>query len=96
MLALLVLTVAMDIVGSSLVYLFEHDPHGPIATVGDSVFWTTTQLLTVSSQLNVPQTTGGKVVDVGLQLWAILVVTTLAGSWGAFFHQRRGSSSRSA
>jgi hypothetical protein len=38
-----------------------------------------------------PSTTGGKVVDVFLELWGIIVVTSLAGSWGAFFLQRRSA-----
>ena len=95
--AIAVLTLALDIAGSVLIYAFEHDSNGPIATFGDSVFWTTTQLLTVSSQLNVPETTGGKIVDVVLEFWAITAVTTLAGSWGAFLlHRRHGSGSHSA
>jgi mannose/fructose/N-acetylgalactosamine-specific phosphotransferase system component IID len=71
-----------------------------IVTVGDSVFWTSCQLLTVSSQLRVPLSTGGRIVDVFLELYAITVVTTLAGSWGAFFHhqtrKRWGDGQRSA
>lgn len=83
-------TIMVDMVGSTLVYWLEP------ASLGDSVFWTTTQLLTISSQMSLPSTAGGKVVDVFLELWGIVVVTTLAGSWGAFFLERRGSQSRSA
>jgi hypothetical protein len=84
-----VLTLIADLVGSWLVYWFEHDATGSdIATFGDSIFWTTCQLLTVSSQLRAPLSTGGRVVDVFLELYAITVVTTLAGSWGAFFHHQ--------
>lgn len=91
----------MDLIGSFLVYVFEHNATGSeIATVGDSIFWTTCQLLTVSSQMTVPTSTGGRIVDVVLELYAITVVTTLAGSWGAFFHhqtrQRYGDPQRSA
>jgi hypothetical protein len=94
--AVAILTLVMDAVGSVLVYLFEQDPEGPIATFGDSVFWTTAQLLTISSQLEVPVTTGGKIVDIVLELWAITAVTTLAGSWGAFLlHRRHGPTSHS-
>jgi hypothetical protein len=84
-LVLLALTVIVDIIGTSLVYWVES------ASLGDSVFWTTTQLLTISSQMSLPETPAGKVVDVVLELYAILVVTTLAGSWGQFFLSRRGS-----
>jgi hypothetical protein len=82
-------TLIADLVGSSLVYAFEHRATGSeIATVGDSIFWTTCQLLTISSQMRVPLSTGGRIVDVFLELYAITVVTTLAGSWGAFFHHQ--------
>lgn len=82
-------TVAVDAVGSILAYLFERHADGTgITNIGDAVFWTTTQLLTVSSQLPNPLSTGGRIVDVFLQIWAISVVAALAGSFGAFFHRR--------
>ena len=83
--ALVISTLTVDIVGSALVYWFEP------TSLGDSIFWTTTQLLTISSQLTLPTSTGGKVVDVFLELWGLVVVTSLAGSWGAFFLQRRSA-----
>lgn len=94
-------TLIADVIGSSLVYWFEHNATGSeIATVGDSIFWTSCQLLTVSSQVRAPLSTGGRILDVFLELYAITVVTTLAGSWGAFFHhqtrQRYGDPQRSA
>jgi hypothetical protein len=42
------------------------------------------QLLTVSSAISNPLTTFGKVVDIGLEMWAILVVTAVAGSFASF------------
>ena len=45
-------TLIADLIGSALVYAFEHGATGSeIATVGDSIFWTSCQLLTVSSQM---------------------------------------------
>jgi hypothetical protein len=82
-------TVAVDVVGSLLIFLFERNADGTeITTLGDSVFWTTTQLLTVSSQLPNPISTPARVLDVFLQAWAISAVAILAGSFGAFFHRR--------
>jgi hypothetical protein len=52
---------------------------------GDAAFFSTVQLLTVSSQIKNPLTTGGRVVDVFLEIWALFVVTTIAGSFAAFF-----------
>jgi hypothetical protein len=84
-----VATLGVDLIGSLLAYLFErHADRSEITTFGDALFWTTTQLLTVSSQLRNPITTGGRILDVFLQLWAISVVAMLAGAFGAFFHRR--------
>jgi hypothetical protein len=82
-------TVAFDAIASVLIFLFERDAPGTaITTFGDSVFWTSTQLLTVSSQLPNPISTPARVLDVVLQAYAISVVAILAGSFGAFFHRR--------
>jgi hypothetical protein len=86
---LIVATVVVDTVGSVLIFFFErHAPGTEITNVGDAVFWTTTQLLTVSSQLHNPISTPARVLDVGLQAYAISAVAALAGSFGAFFHRR--------
>ncbi len=86
---LLVTTLVIDAVASVLIYRFERDAPGTgITTLGDAVFWTSTQLLTVSSQLPNPITTAARILDVGLQAYAISGVATLAGSLGAFFHRR--------
>jgi hypothetical protein len=86
---LLLVSVLLDAVASVLVLLFERHAHGTgITTLGDAVFWTSTQLLTVSSQLPNPISTPARVLDVLLQAYAISVVAMLAGSFGAFFHRR--------
>jgi amino acid permease len=77
------------VVGSVLIYLFERDQPGTgITNFGDSIFWTTTQLLTVSSQLPNPLSTPARVLDIFLQAYAISAVAVLAGSFGAFFNRR--------
>ena len=82
-------TVALDAVASVLIFSFERHADGTkITTFGDALFWTSTQLLTVSSQLPNPISTAARVLDVGLQAYAISVVAMLAGSFGAFFHRR--------
>jgi hypothetical protein len=86
---ILIVSVAVDVVASVLIFMFERHAAGTrIATLGDAVFWTSTQLLTVSSQLPNPISTPARVLDVALQAYAISVVATLAGSFGAFFHRR--------
>ncbi|HEX8075852.1 MAG TPA: hypothetical protein VF545_12835 [Thermoleophilaceae bacterium] len=82
-------TLGLDLGASVLVLLFERHAGGTgIHNLGDAFFWTTTQLLTVSSQLPNPISTPARVLDFLLQAWAISVVAVLAGSFGAFFHRR--------
>jgi hypothetical protein len=86
---ILLATVLLDAVASVFIFLFERDEVGTaIGNFGDAVFWTSTQLLTVSSQLPNPISTPARVLDIFLQAYAISVVAMLAGSFGAFFHRR--------
>jgi len=86
---LLAATVILDAVASLLIFFFErHAPGTEITNFGDSIFWTSTQLLTVSSQLRNPISTPARVLDIFLQAYAISAVAFLAGSFGAFFHRR--------
>ena len=87
--ALLIASLLVDIVASVLVLFAErNEPGTQITNLGDAVFWTSTQLLTVSSSMVNPLSTWGRVLDVALEFWAITVVTVVAGSFGAFFHRR--------
>jgi hypothetical protein len=82
-------TLLLDAVGTILMYLFEHDHRGSgFDDVGGALFWVSAQLTTVSSQMPNPVTTPGRVLDIVLELWAISVVATLAGSLAAFFRAR--------
>jgi hypothetical protein len=82
-------TLTLDLVASVFILGFERNADGTgITTFGDALFWTSTQLLTVSSQLPNPISTPARVLDVFLQAYAISVVGILAGSFGAFFHRR--------
>jgi len=89
-----VVTIALDVVCAAAAYLLErHAPQTEIKTVGDAAFWTTTQLLTVSSSLKNPISAGGKILDVAMEIYAITVVGALAGAFGSFL-QRRGQEIR--
>jgi len=82
----------MDAIGTFLMFMFERDAPGTqITNVGDSLFWVTAQLLTISSQMSAPLTTGGRIMDIVLMTYAMTVVTALAGSFGAFFFHTRES-----
>jgi hypothetical protein len=88
--AVALVTLAVDAVAGLVVFLLERRaPNTEITNLGDAYFWTSTQLLTVSSQLGHPITTSARVLDVALQAYAITVVATLAGLFAHFFHQRQ-------
>jgi hypothetical protein len=79
-------TALVDLVGAVLFYLFERHTSGTeVTTFGDALFFSTVQLLTVSSQLKNPLTAAGRIVDVVLELWAVVVVAGSAGAIAAFF-----------
>jgi hypothetical protein len=83
--AIVLLTLAVDLISAVLAYYLErHEPGTQIHTFGSAIFWTSTQLLTVSSQMPNPISTGARVLDVFMELWAVSVVAVLAGSFGAF------------
>jgi hypothetical protein len=82
----LMATLVVDLIGAVLAWYFEHGVKtGDIHGFGDAVFFSTVQLLTVSSQIKNPLTAGGRIVDVFLEIWALFVVTAIAGSFAAFF-----------
>jgi len=80
------LTLMVFLVGSLLMWSFESGKKGgDIHGYGDAAFFTAAQLSTVSSSMSNPVTTPGKVLDVGLELWAVFVITAVAGSFASFF-----------
>lgn len=86
LLLVLALTLVVDAVGTVGIYAFERSAdRGDIHGFGDALFFTTVQLLTVSSQIKNPLTAWGRVVDVVLEVWAIVVVAGSAGAIATFF-----------
>ena len=80
------LSVVVDLVCSALMWSFESGLKGSdIHGFGDAVFFSSVQILTVSSSLKNPVTNAGQVVDVALELWAVFVITAVAGSFASFF-----------
>lgn len=87
--SLFAVSLVIDAVAAIALYFLERDRTlSGIRSFGDALFWTSAQLLTVSSQMPNPVTTGGKIIDIFLEFWAITAVTAVAGSFGAFFHRR--------
>jgi hypothetical protein len=79
-------TFVLDLIGTVAVYYLErHVENTEIHTLFDAFFFATVQLLTVSSQIKNPLTVGGRIVDIFLELWAVIVVAGSAGAIAAFF-----------
>ena len=81
-------SVALDLVAAGLAKVLEDGAPHSFATYLDALFWTTTQLLTVSSQLPNPEHAATKVLDVVLEAWAIIVVASLAATFSDLLHHR--------
>jgi hypothetical protein len=81
-------SIVLDLVAAGLAKWFEDDAPHRFSTYLDALFWTTTQLLTVSSQLPNPEGTPTKVLDVILEAWAIIVVASLAVTFSDLLHHR--------
>jgi hypothetical protein len=85
----LVVTLLVDLVATVVAFYAErHGPKTDIHSIGTAFFWVSAQLTTVSSQMTNPVTTAGRALDLVLEVYAITVVASLAGSFGAFFHGR--------
>ncbi|HTR74119.1 MAG TPA: hypothetical protein VMH33_02535 [Solirubrobacterales bacterium] len=81
-------TAVFSLICTLIVYIAEHHAKGSeIHSLWDSFLFSTSQLLTGSSVAN-PATNLGKILELVFDLWAITVVASLAGSFGAFFHAR--------
>jgi hypothetical protein len=81
-----VLTIVVFVVATVLIWVFENGQRGSdVHGLGDAAFFVAVQLLTVSSSLKNPLTSAGKVVDVLLEVWAVFVITAVAGSFASFF-----------
>src|SRR3954449_2792014 len=80
------LSVVVDLVCATLMWSYESGLKGSsIHGFGDALFFSTVQIVTVSSSYTNPLTNGGQIVDVVLELWAVFVLTAVAGSFASFF-----------
>lgn len=88
LLTIFFVTAFFSVLCTVIVYLTERHAHGTeIHNLFDAFLFSTSQLLTASSVAS-PATNGGKVLELFFDIYAITVVATLAGSFGAFFHAR--------
>jgi hypothetical protein len=80
------LSLVVDLVCAALMWSFESGLKGSdIHGFGDALFFSTVQILTVSSSLKNPVTHSGQILDVLLEFWAVFVITAVAGSFASFF-----------
>lgn len=87
--AIALVTVGVDVICAVLAFLFEHhQQQTQIKSLGSALFWTTTQMLTVSSNIQNPISFAGRVLDVLMEIYAVTVIGSLAGSLGAFLIKR--------
>lgn len=81
------ITLCVDLAGSAVMFLAErHAPGTQIHGPWDAIYWTTSQLTTLSAPLANPVSTLGQITALLLDIYAITVVSTLAGMFSAFFY----------
>ena len=86
---IIVATVGVDLFCAITAFLLErHSQQTEIKTFGSAAFWTTTQLLTVSSSFKNPISFGGRILDVFMEIFAITVIASLAAALGSFLQKR--------
>jgi hypothetical protein len=84
----LTVVLLVDAVGTVLMWLFDKDkPRSEIHNLWDAFFFSTVQLLTISSQMKNPVTTPGRLVDIVLELVGIGFVGAVAGSFASFYYK---------
>ena len=80
------LSAVVDVVCATLIWWYERGLNGSsIHGFGDALFFSTAQIVTVSSSFKNPITHAGQIVDVILESWGVFVVTAVAGSFASFF-----------
>lgn len=84
-----VASIGIDVICAVLALVLEQGAkQTQIASFGSAIFWTSTQLLTVSSSMQNPISVGGRILDVAMEAYAITVLASLAGSLGAYMVKR--------
>ena len=83
---LAVLTSLVAFSGTVAIYFLERNAPGTeITTVFDAFYFTTVQLLTVSSSLKNPLTPGGRALNILFEFWGVLFVAGTTGALATFF-----------
>ncbi len=90
------LTLAMTLIATGAIYWVErHHPESDIRTFWDAFYFMVSQMTTVSAPMSNPVTFWGQALVLIINIYAITVVASLAGMFGAFFHHRSRESAAS-
>jgi ion channel len=82
----LTIVLVADAVGTALMWISDKEkPRSEIHNLWDAFFFSTVQLLTISSQMRNPVTTPGRIVDIFLELVGVGFVSAVAGSFASFY-----------
>ena len=86
LLLVVICTAIVAAAGTVGMFLSERHAQGTqIHSLGSAAFFTISQLLTVSSSMTNPLSPAGRVIDVLLEAWAVIVVAGSAGAIASFF-----------
>lgn len=84
---LAMLTVILVLAGAFVFYRLERSaPGSEVTTYGDALFWTSSQITTISSSLANPISTGGRIFAVLTDLASVAVVSLLFGTIAQHIH----------
>ena len=84
---LVTVTVILVLAGAFLFYRLERSALGSeVTTYGDALFWTSSQITTISSSLANPISTGGRIFAVLTDLVSIAMVSLLFGTIAQHIH----------
>jgi hypothetical protein len=84
---LVMLTVILVLAAAFVFYRLERNaPGSEVTTYGDALFWTSSQITTISSSLANPISTGGRILAVLTDLVSIAMVSLLFGTIAQHIH----------
>lgn len=81
------LTILVDIALTFVMYRLENGVKGSdISSLWDAFYFTTSQLTTIGTPMSNPITTQGQFVGLFMNIYAATIVSTIAGTFGAYFY----------
>ena len=81
-------TATVIFAGGQMLYLVEGGPEGDRVSLGDALWWSA-NLAVSGSTVFAPETALGRLISIGLSVFAIVVFASVAAAFGAFFVEAR-------